>query len=178
MIAVARLGEVVRSRRSFRLFRWWGSWPGGRVVRLVGDLRRADFRVAWFGRWLADLGHEPGLVATSWTVETAPDPGWRWPARWTGSWRPTLPTSRARCLLTYLAEKTLPSAAAQVRAHVALTFSAVRPRVKEREVLACQTGRKPCGLRTPEEMATLVSSRLPGLLRGLPRLFLKVTWRT
>ena len=41
------------------------------------DAAEVDNRVAHWGAWLADLGHEPGLVAASVTIESAPDTGTR-----------------------------------------------------------------------------------------------------
>ena len=41
------------------------------------DGTEVDNRVAHWGGWLADLGHEPGLVAASVTIEAAPDTGTR-----------------------------------------------------------------------------------------------------
>jgi hypothetical protein len=41
------------------------------------DATEVDNRVAHWGGWLADLGHEPGLVAASVTIEAAPDTGTR-----------------------------------------------------------------------------------------------------
>ena len=46
---------------------------GGSLV----DQEQVDARVAGWGEWLASLGEEPGVVAASVTVETAPDTGRR-----------------------------------------------------------------------------------------------------
>ena len=41
------------------------------------DQEQVDIWVAHWGQWLAGLGHEPGIVAASVTVESAPDTGTR-----------------------------------------------------------------------------------------------------
>ncbi len=122
-----------------------------------------DAWVAGWAGWLADLGHEPALVAAVVTVEAAPDPGHRLAAevgRQIAAGCPAFAADVLReCAATY------PAAAPDVTARVALTFSAKRDDVTERAVGSRRT-RRP-RTRTADEMAQLVLSRLPGLVAGL-----------
>lgn len=95
------------------------------------DQSTMDTWVALFGRFLADLAHEPGLEACSVTVETAPDPGTRLAAEidlHLDRGAPVLAQDMLR-----EAAATFPSGSASVRAWVTLTFSARHAAAVEEE---------------------------------------------
>lgn len=131
------------------------------------DQDTVDTWVAHYGRFLADLAHEPGLVAATATVETSPDPGFRLAAEVDRLLTPTAPALSAQVLGE--AAATYPRGSAVVRAHVAFTFTARRPTTGEKERLARRGNGEAATsrLRTGPEMATLVGARLPGLVRAL-----------
>lgn len=131
------------------------------------DPETVDTWVAHFGRWLADLAHEPSLVAATATVETAPDPGFRLASEVEQLLTPTAPALSAQVLRA--AAATYPRGSASMTAHVALTYSARRAHVEERERFARRPEGRPSRVRTAAEMAELIGGRLPGLLRGLSR---------
>ena len=122
-----------------------------------------DAWVAGWAGWLANLGHEPALVAAVVTVEAAPDPGHRLAAEVGRQITAGCPAFAADVLRECAA--TYPAAAPDVTARVALTFSAKRDDVTE-QALVSRRARRP-RTRTAEEMGQLVLSRLPGLLAGL-----------
>ncbi|RKS80633.1 hypothetical protein CLV35_0222 [Motilibacter peucedani] len=95
------------------------------------DQDTVDTWVALFGRFLADLAHEPGLEACSVTVETAPDPGTRLAAEIHRQIDPSSP-ALAQAMLREAAA-TFPSGSASVRAWVTLTFTARRSATVEDE---------------------------------------------
>ena len=74
------------------------------------DQDTMDTWVALFGRFLADLAHEPSLEACSVTVETAPDPGTRLAAEITRQLDPSAP-ALAQAMLREAAD-TFPSGSA------------------------------------------------------------------
>jgi hypothetical protein len=123
-----------------------------------------DTQVAWWGKWIADLGHEPNLIAASVTVETAPDPGVRLAREVDHLLAPSAP-ALARDVLRHAAA-TYPNASATTRCHVALTWRGLRGATEERE-LARRSGPRQGRYRSPEEMAQIIATRLPGLARSL-----------
>jgi len=125
-----------------------------------------DAWVAGWASWLGDLGHEPGLVAAVVTVETAPDPGHRLAAEVDRQLTDGCPPFAARVLRDCAA--TYPVAAPDVTARIALTFTAKRDDLAERELLGrrrSKAGRS--RNRGDTEMGQLITSRLPGLLAAL-----------
>jgi len=115
------------------------------------DPETVDEWVATWGGWLARLGHEPGLVAVSVTVQTTPDPGTRLAAEvreLTVAGAPPL----ARAVLAEAAQH-YPVGAAVTEVWVALTFTAGRP-----------GGGRP---RPTGEVLAQLGRRLPALVQGL-----------
>ncbi len=125
-----------------------GTEPDG--AALV-DPEQVDLWVASWGRWLANLGDEPGVEAASVTVETAPDTGTRLRREVTTSIDPDAPEF-AKAVLTEAIER-YPIGSSTVKAYVAVTFSA-----------AARSGGK---RRNAEEMGRELAARLPGLTQGL-----------
>lgn len=126
----------------------FGTSPAG--ASLV-DVEQVDYWVADWGHWLANLGNEPGVVAASVTLETAPDTGTalRREVEWNiDSDAPAY----ARAVMLDTVEE-YPSGSAKVDAYVAVTFSA-----------AARSGGK---RRTPEEMGRELAARLPALSQNL-----------
>jgi hypothetical protein len=120
---------------------------GGSLV----DSDQEDSWVAHWGQWLATLGTEPGLVAASVTIETAPDCGSRLRREVLSSIDPCGPLVARQMLAEVVT--TYPVGSAATRAWVALTFSAsVR-----------QGGRR----RSEADIGRDLSARLPALTRGL-----------
>jgi len=111
------------------------------------DPEQVDSWVAHWGQWLASLGDEPGLVAASVTVETAPDTGARLRREVFGQMDEGAPAV-ARAMLREVVSS-YPEGSATVRAWVALTFAAA----------SRAGGRR----RDAEEMRRDLASRLPGL---------------
>ena len=115
------------------------------------DQEQVDLWVAHWGEWLASLGEEPGVVAVSVTVETAPDSGARLRREVLGRIDPGAPPV-AQAMLREVAA-TYPAGSATVRAWVALTFAG-----------HTRTGGR---RKDAEEMARDLASRLPGLTTRL-----------
>jgi len=113
------------------------------------DQEQIDLWVARWGEWLASLGDEPGLVAASVTVETAPDTGTRLRSRVLGQIDPNAPEV-ARAVLGEIVDS-YPVGSATINAWVALTFTA-----------STRGARK-----QPKEMARDLATRLPGLTQRL-----------
>lgn len=115
------------------------------------DERQVDIWVAHWGQWLSALGAEPGLVAASVTVETAPDSGVRLQQEIAANAvdeAPALARSMLREVLS-----AYPAGSAQIATRIALTYSgAARPGTPRRSV---------------EDMALHIGTRLPGLTAGL-----------
>ena len=132
------------------------------------DQDTVDTWVGHYDRWLAGLGHEPGLVGATVTVETAPDPGHVLASEVTrllGGGGPELSTRVLREIAG-----TYPAGAAAVTAHVTLTYTAaVTSRsAAERELLPLRSPDKPTRhLRSSGEVAALIGRRLSGQLRDL-----------
>ena len=141
------------------------------------DPETSDTWVAQWGRWLAELPREPNLEAASATVETAPDPGSRL-AREVEQLLTDAAPELARQMLTEVAGS-YALGSPQVTGRVALTFTATRRHIDDKELFAGRTGRVGRGGRvgrkaerrarvlTPAEMAAQIGSRLPGLIREL-----------
>lgn len=156
LLARTQLGEARDSyERPFALIHWpqtahytvvIACQPDG--AALV-DQRQVDAWVAHWGHWLADLGDEPGVVAASVTIETAPDSGARLRHALEQRADPNAPAVAKRILDEIQA--TYPSGAASTRAWVALTFTAIA------------TSRR----RQHEEMAQDLAARLPALTQRL-----------
>src|SRR3954469_23165912 len=85
------------------------------------DEEQIDVWVAHWGQWLAALGDEPGVVAVSVTIETAPDSGTRLRREVENQLDPGAPPL-ARAMLREVVES-YPAGSATVRAMVAVTFS-------------------------------------------------------
>src|SRR4051812_35803818 len=85
------------------------------------DEEQIDLWVAHWGQWLAALADEPGVVAVSVTIETAPDSGTRLRREVEGELDPGAPPL-ARAMLREVVES-YPAGSATVRALVAVTFS-------------------------------------------------------
>nr|WP_319593294.1 SCO6880 family protein [Georgenia subflava] len=119
-----------------------GTEPDG--AALV-DEEQVDAWVSDWGLWLANLGDEPGIVAASVTVETAPDTGTRLRREVATNIDPDAPEF-ARALLAETV-RDYPSGSSTVRAYVALSFAAARG------------GKK----RSAAELARELGARLPGL---------------
>jgi hypothetical protein len=113
------------------------------------DQETIDQWVAHWGVWLASLGHEPGIAASSVTVETAPDTGTRL-AREIDRNIDESSSPVAQAMLREVQE-TYPKGSAQCRAWIAVTFSGT------------VNGQR----RKPEDMGRELASRLPGLTGGL-----------
>jgi hypothetical protein len=103
------------------------------------------------GQWLAALGDEPGVVAVSATIETAPDSGTRLRREVEGNLDDGAPPV-ARAMLREVVD-TYPAGSATVRAMVAVTFSGA----------ARGLGRG----RRADEMARDLAGRIPWLGNAL-----------
>ncbi|GAA2148873.1 SCO6880 family protein [Actinomadura napierensis] len=115
------------------------------------DADQVDTWVAHWGQWLAALSFEPGLVAASVTIETAPDLGHRLHREVSSTLDPNAPPL-ARQVLQEIVQH-YPAGSAQVSTRVALTYAgAPRPGAKRRSL---------------QEMAREIGARLPGLSRNL-----------
>ncbi len=119
---------------------------------LVDD-DQVDQWVASWGAWLANLSHEPGLVACQVVIESAPDHGTRLRREVADHLAVDAP-QLARDVLNECVD-TYPMGGATITCRVGLTWSRL-PRTR--------TGQK---RRTVEEMAIDVGQRLPGLTTGL-----------
>lgn len=113
------------------------------------DSDQVDRWVEQWGRWLAGLGTEPGVVAASVTIETAPDSGARLHREVSTNTDPEAPAVARAMLAEVMAD--YPSGSATIGASVAITFTGTR------------NGKR----RQPAEMARDLASRLPGLTTGL-----------
>ncbi len=116
------------------------------------DTEEVDNRVAHWGAWLSDLGHEPGLVGASVVIESAPDTGTRLKREIEDNIDRSSPAV-AQDVLAAIAD-TYPRGSAAMACYVTLTWSTA-PRAG--------TGRP----RTVAEMAVHIGQRLPGLTQTL-----------
>jgi hypothetical protein len=114
------------------------------------DEDQVDNWVAHWGQWLASLGHEPGIVAASVTVESAPDTGIRLRREVTHNMQDGTPAI-ARAMLAEVIQ-TYPEGSALVSARVALTFKGTDRQGKRRK---------------EEDMGRELASRLPALTQSL-----------
>lgn len=115
------------------------------------DEEQVDFWVANWGQWLAALGDEPGVVAVSVTIETAPDSGTRLRREVESNLDASAPDV-AKAMLREVVE-TYPAGSATVKAMVAVTFSGA--------------GRGLGRPRDADEMARDLAARLPWLGQAL-----------
>ncbi|MEU0090346.1 SCO6880 family protein [Kribbella sp. NPDC006257] len=114
------------------------------------DEDQVDVWVAHWGQWLASLGHEPGIVAASVTVESTPDTGIRLRREVTHNLQDGSPAI-ARAMLAEVIQ-TYPEGSALVNARVALTFKGTDRQGKRRK---------------EEDMGRELASRLPALTQSL-----------
>jgi hypothetical protein len=115
------------------------------------DEEQIDHWVAHWGQWLAALGDEPGVVAASVTIETAPDSGTRLRREVESNLDHAAPDV-AKAMLREVVE-TYPAGSATVKAMVAVTFSGA--------------GRGLGRARDADEMARDLAARIPWLSNGL-----------
>jgi hypothetical protein len=114
------------------------------------DQEQVDNWVAGWGNWLANLGHEDGIIGAAVTVETAPDTGYRLSTEVRHNLTPDAPDV-ARQMLAEVVES-YPQGAAHVKAWVTITFSS-----------QTRTGQR----ASAEEMVLELATRLPNLTQGL-----------
>ncbi len=126
-----------------------GAEPDGSALV---DQEQVDIWVAEWGSWLEALADEPGLVAASVTLETAPDTGTRLASEVLGRIDDRGSEFSKSVLRKIVA--TYPAGAATIKAYVAITFAG-----------AARTG---AARRSPEEMGRELAYRLPGLTSGCP----------
>uniref|UniRef100_UPI003F492C80 SCO6880 family protein n=1 Tax=Amycolatopsis sp. CA-151526 TaxID=3239921 RepID=UPI003F492C80 len=115
------------------------------------DREQIDQWVAGYGHWLAQLAHEPGFVAATVTIETAPDPGTRLATSVASRRSLDAPPLAQNVLDTIV--NTYPAGSAQVTAWATVTYRSTGTRNR----------------RDREAVVNHVASRLPGLadtLRG------------
>lgn len=115
------------------------------------DVEEIDMRVADWGAWLASLGDEPGVIAASVTIETAPDSGARLRREVVHRMDPNAPAFAQAVLED--AMDTYPAGSSTVRVFIAITFSAIS-RVDGKR-------------RKGEEVGRDLAARLPGLTARL-----------
>ena len=116
------------------------------------DTAEVDNRVAHWGAWLGDLGHEPGLVACAVTIESAPDTGSRLRREVDHNVDPASP-ALARTVLAQVTD-IYPTGSAAMACYITLTWSTA-PRLA--------TAKR----RSVADMALHIGQRLPGLTRSL-----------
>jgi hypothetical protein len=114
------------------------------------DSEQVDQWVAGWGAWLADLGHEAGIVGASVTVETAPDTGIRLRHAVESRLAPDAPPMAVASMREIV--DTFPAGAAATTCRLALTWTRARPGGRRRSV---------------DDMAVEIGSRLPELSNGL-----------
>ncbi|WTX00840.1 hypothetical protein OG216_46220 (plasmid) [Streptomycetaceae bacterium NBC_01309] len=111
------------------------------------DADQVDTWVAYWGDWLAQLSHEPGLLAAAVTVDAAPDTGDQLKYEVIGNIDSAAP-NLARDVLTEIV-RDYPIGSAQLISRVSLTYSGA----------ARNTGAR----RDIEAVAQAVGARLPGI---------------
>jgi hypothetical protein len=126
----------------------FGADPDG--ASLV-DQEQIDLWVAHYGQWLAELGEEPGVVAASVTVETAPDSGTRLRREVQTNTDDRAPELAKAMLQEVVAS--YPAGSATVKAMIAVTFSGA--------------GRGLGRARDAEEVARDLAARIPWLSQSL-----------
>ncbi|TDC45429.1 hypothetical protein E1281_30390 [Actinomadura sp. KC345] len=115
------------------------------------DQEQVDTWVSHWGYWLASLGYEPGLVAASVTIETAPDLGLRLREEVHANTDPNAP-ELARAALDEIVWN-YPVGSARVSTRIAVTFTA----------LPHLGGKR----RDQDAMVREIGRRIPGLISGL-----------
>ncbi|WP_329519227.1 SCO6880 family protein [Spirillospora sp. NBC_01491] len=115
------------------------------------DQSQVDTWVSHWGHWLASLSYEPGLVAASVTIETAPDSGTRLREEIHGNIDPHAP-ELARAALEEIVWN-YPVGSARVATRIAVTYAAL-PQIGGRR-------------RDQEAMVREIGMRIPGLISGL-----------
>ncbi|CAL9590855.1 hypothetical protein SUDANB145_05222 [Streptomyces sp. enrichment culture] len=115
------------------------------------DEQQVDTWVAHWGQWLSALSAEPGLVAASVTVETAPDSGVRLQQEIAANTADDSPELARAMLREVLAA--YPAGSAQIATRIALTYSGAAHEGVPR--------------RSAKDMALHIGTRLPGLTAGL-----------
>ena len=115
------------------------------------DQSQIDSWVAHWGHWLASLSYEPGLVAASVTIETAPDLGHRLREEVQANIVPGAP-ELARAALEEIVWN-YPVGSARVSTRIAVTYAALP-----------QLGGK---RRDQDSMVREIGMRIPGLISGL-----------
>lgn len=115
------------------------------------DQPQIDTWVAHWGEWLSSLGYEPGLVAASVTIETAPDLGHRLREEIQAHTDPNAP-ALARAALDEIIWN-YPVGSARVSTRIAVTYGALP-----------QPGGK---RRDQDAMVREIGMRIPGLISGL-----------
>lgn len=114
------------------------------------DMDQVDSWVAGWGAWLADLGHEPGVVGAQVILETAPDPGVRLRRAVEARLQPDAPAVATAALREVV--ETFPAGAASTSCRIAITWARQRPGQSRRPV---------------EDVAVEIGTRLPELCAGL-----------
>lgn len=122
-----------------------GTEPDGRSLV---DPAHQNTRVAYWGHWLANLSHEPGLVGASVTIETAPDSGTRLRREVATNLVDDAP-DLSKAMFAEVMDR-YPAGSAVVRGYVSLTYRADNKR-----------------RRTAQLMGHELASRLPALTAGL-----------
>lgn len=120
--------------------------PGMELV----DPDQVDQWVAGWGEWLANLGREPGIVATQVTIETVPDPGFGL-RRSVESRLVADAPQLAVAALTEVVDR-FPSGSASITVRVAVTWSRAVPGGRRRSV---------------DDVVVDIGSRLPDLTANL-----------
>ncbi|NUU26459.1 MAG: hypothetical protein HOV68_33885 [Streptomycetaceae bacterium] len=115
------------------------------------DVDQVDTWVAYWGDWLAQLAHEPGLVSASVVIEAAPDTGERLLREVSENVHAAAPPL-ARAVLAEIVRE-YPVGSAQLTSRVALTYSGTARNTGARRDLAA--------------VAEMLGSRLPGLAADL-----------
>ncbi|HSA50267.1 MAG TPA: SCO6880 family protein [Yinghuangia sp.] len=115
------------------------------------DAEQVDTWVAYWGDWLAQLGHEPGLVAASVTIEAAPDTGERLVREVSGNVHAEAPQLAREVLAEIVRD--YPLGSATLTSRVALTYSGAARNTGARRSLAA--------------VAQMLGTRLPGLAADL-----------
>ncbi len=115
------------------------------------DADQVDTWVAYWGDWLAQLGHEPGLVAASVTIEAAPDTGERLTREVSGNVHADAPALAREVLAEIVRD--YPLGSATLTSRVALTYSGA----------ARNTGAR----RKLEAVTAMLATRLPGIAADL-----------
>lgn len=115
------------------------------------DPAQVDTWVAYWGHWLSQIGHEPGLVSASVTIEAAPDTG-----------------ERLRSEVELNLSQDAPSLAKQVLNEVTQAYGQGSAQMSTRVALTYSgAARGSRGRRSAEDMAVDLGMRLPGLCSSL-----------